>query len=48
MADENKCAHDICVCPKAADSKYCSQHCEDAVDQDITEIRCDCGHKSCE
>ncbi len=47
MADENKCAHDICQCAKAADSDYCSQHCEDAVDQDIVEIRCDCGHQNC-
>ena len=47
MADENKCAHSLCVCAKAPDSDYCSQHCEDAVDQDITEIRCDCGHTGC-
>ena len=47
MADDNKCAHEMCSCPKATDSDYCSQHCEDAVDQDITEIRCDCGHAGC-
>lgn len=48
MADENKCAHNICSCAKAADSDYCSEHCEDAVDQDIIELRCDCGHSGCE
>ena len=47
MADDNKCAHDLCVCAKAPDSDYCGQHCEDAVDQDIIEIRCDCGHADC-
>lgn len=47
MADDNKCAHELCRCPKAADSDYCSPHCEDAVDQDLTEIRCDCGHSGC-
>jgi len=47
MADENKCAHDLCVCAKAENSDYCSEHCKDAVDQDLTEIRCDCGHAGC-
>ena len=47
MADNNKCAHDICECPRSNDSDYCSQHCQDAVDQDITEIRCDCKHSGC-
>ncbi len=47
MADESKCAHDLCVCARAENSEYCSEHCKDAVDQDLTEIRCDCGHPNC-
>lgn len=46
--DDNKCGHDACVCRVADDEDYCSEHCEDAVDQDIVEIRCDCGHPACE
>ncbi len=48
MADGNKCGHEICVCTVGDDEEYCSEHCEDAVDQDITEIACDCGHSGCE
>ncbi len=48
MTNENKCAHDLCSCAKPADSDYCSEHCKDAVDQDLTEIRCDCGHSDCQ
>jgi hypothetical protein len=29
------------------DAEYCSDHCEDAADQDLTEINCDCGHPGC-
>jgi len=47
MADDNKCAHEICDCAAKADSKYCSDHCRDADDQDIVEIKCDCGHPGC-
>jgi hypothetical protein len=49
MADENdgKCGHDMCVCAVTGDAEYCSDHCEDAVDQDLTEINCDCGHAGC-
>lgn len=47
MADDNKCAHELCRCAKMNDSDYCSQHCEDAVGQDLTEIRCDCSHPGC-
>ena len=46
--DNNKCAHDACSCMVADDQEYCSEHCEDAVDQDIVEISCDCGHPSCQ
>jgi hypothetical protein len=48
MADDNKCAHDACVCMVTDDSDYCSEHCEDADDQDLVEISCDCGHPACE
>lgn len=47
MADDNKCKHDLCVCMVGGDQEYCSDHCRDAVDQDIVEIRCDCGHSCC-
>ncbi|MGI8788006.1 MAG: hypothetical protein ACR2HG_09630 [Pyrinomonadaceae bacterium] len=48
MADDNnKCAHEICQCAKATDSDYCGEHCEDADDQDLVEITCDCGHPGC-
>ncbi len=48
MADDNKCGHEICVCTVSGDSEYCSEHCENAEDQDMTEIACDCGHSCCE
>lgn len=48
MADENnKCAHEMCVCPVADDQEYCSHHCEGVADQDIIELRCECGHAAC-
>ncbi len=48
MAEENKqCGHDACVCAVGGDQKYCSDHCKGAADQDIVEIRCDCGHSGC-
>lgn len=47
MADDDKCEHDMCSCPVAGDTEYCSDHCKDAVDQDIVEISCDCGHAGC-
>jgi len=47
MADDNKCAHDACSCRAHGDGAYCSDHCRDAADQDIVEIRCDCGHDGC-
>ena len=49
MADnDNKCSHEACVCAVGNDREYCSDHCENAVDQDITEIKCDCGHSACQ
>ncbi len=47
MAEEKKCSHDGCTCTVIDDASYCSDHCRDAVDQDIIEIACDCGHVGC-
>jgi hypothetical protein len=47
MNNEGTCGHEQCDCP-ASESGYCSDHCKEAVKQDITEIRCDCGHDGCE
>ena len=47
MADEGKCQHEMCSCPATGEASYCSDHCRDAADQDIVEIRCDCGHPGC-
>lgn len=43
----NKCAHAMCDCTVGNNQVYCSDHCKDAKDQDIVEIRCDCGHPGC-
>ena len=47
MPDNNTCDHDACSCQAPANADYCSDHCKDAADQDIVEIRCDCGHDNC-
>ena len=47
MEDDNKCGHDACVCRVDEDHEFCSEHCEDASNQDSTEIKCDCGHSGC-
>jgi hypothetical protein len=47
MADEGKCGHEMCRCSVSGDTEYCSDHCRDAEDQDMTEIACDCGHPGC-
>lgn len=52
MADERKeCAHAGCVCMAGADSAYCSSYCEAAagniVSDEVTTIRCECGHQGC-
>ncbi len=46
--ESKKCAYDLCKCMVAGDVEYCSEHCEDAADQDIVEISCDCGHSACQ
>lgn len=48
MENNNKCAHPLCACSVGSGNKYCSDHCRDAVDQDIVEIHCDCGHPDCQ
>lgn len=45
--NNNKCARDACSCTVADGVNYCSDHCKKADDQDIIEIKCDCGHSGC-
>jgi hypothetical protein len=47
MADDNICGHEICSCPADGDTGYCSAQCKMAADQDLTELKCDCGHPGC-
>jgi len=47
MANDEKCAHEICSCVSTPNSPYCSDRCKEADAQDMTEIACDCGHASC-
>lgn len=48
MSDSGKCGHEQCNCPVADAGAYCSDHCREAQDQDISEIKCDCGHSGCD
>ena len=49
MADKSgKCAHPACDCAPEADSKYCSEYCEDAEQSGVVEIGCGCGHQPCQ
>ena len=48
MAEEEKCKHPMCNCLTVGEKEYCSDHCRDAVDQDLVEIACDCGHSGCD
>lgn len=49
MADDfdNKCGHDPCSCAVGDDEDYCSPQCESAAEDDVTAIKCDCGHTGC-
>ncbi len=47
MADINICEHNICNCAVTGDSKFCSDHCREATEQNINEIKCDCGCPAC-
>ena len=48
MADTKKCAHEICKCVVNEDDKYCSPQCENAGEQDIVAIECECRHPGCD
>lgn len=48
MADEdNKCGHEMCSCMVNEDDEYCSPQCEAAGEEEVTAIKCDCGHAEC-
>lgn len=47
MADDNKCGHENCSCRVRDDEEYCSPQCEAAAEEEITAIKCDCGHTGC-
>lgn len=47
MAEENTCQHEICGCHVGDDDEYCSPHCESAAEQELTEMKCECGHAGC-
>lgn len=49
MADDRNdtCAHNVCTCPPAQDSKYCSADCENAESLNLAEISCSCNHPGC-
>ncbi|MBS1793880.1 MAG: hypothetical protein JSS81_08495 [Acidobacteria bacterium] len=47
MADNDKCAHEGCVCAVGEDEEYCSPQCRAAGEEDVTGIACDCGHPGC-
>lgn len=45
--DATKCAHELCDCPAALESNYCSTYCADADKIEILEIKCHCAHDNC-
>ena len=50
MADERtekRCAHPTCGCLAPANSKYCSEYCENAEKSGVSEIGCGCEHAAC-
>jgi predicted nucleic acid-binding Zn ribbon protein len=47
MADSGKCQHFLCSCPVPDDGTYCSDHCRDMTEKDMTEQVCGCGHTGC-
>lgn len=47
MADNEKCAHNVCKCTSDKESDYCSVYCENAEDSDVVEIACGCEHAPC-
>ena len=47
MAEVNRCEHNLCNCAIDDDAEYCSPQCESAGEQELTEMKCDCGHSTC-
>lgn len=47
MAETEKCEHELCNCVVVEDDEYCSPQCESMAEQDLTEMKCDCGHATC-
>lgn len=48
MADDsNKCENENCSCMVGEDEEYCSPQCESVAEEEITAIKCDCGHSGC-
>lgn len=45
--DDNQCKHELCTCAAAADSNYCSPHCETAAASNANTIACNCNHAGC-
>jgi hypothetical protein len=43
--DMNQCHHPSCDCAVPEGEKYCSPHCEAALE---TEVICGCGHAACQ
>ena len=44
---EGRGRHAVCECATAADSKYCSEYCENAEKSGVIEIGCGCEHDPC-
>jgi hypothetical protein len=45
MAEQKKCAHDLCNCMVPSGEKYCSVACENS--KDVTSLECECNHPGC-
>ena len=45
MADQKKCAHELCNCMAPSGEKYCSTVCENS--KDVTSLECECNHPAC-
>jgi hypothetical protein len=51
MAKTRKCAYELCTCKVTGDGPwgtYCSALCQEAGDNDVTEVLCDCKHPACQ
>ena len=47
IIDAKICANEVCNCLVEDETDYCSPACDAAVEGDIMEITCDCGHPGC-